>query len=196
MKNDIISKTKFHFKKNITNEDKIKNETMESCDKIEKFKKYFLEENNKISINEYNNRTINYIKNNINNSLSNSHYYDEKTKNIIEENSTLFIEINKLKKEIDQYKDRLDELNNEYNKMKQDKRDNLIKSNTLDNIKIKKNFEDQFIKLEEEKYKIKLNHLLGINALLKENNQKALNHNEQMKKLYKLYTGVNWKNTI
>ena len=196
MKNDITSKTKFHFKKNITNEDKIKNETMESCDKIEKFKKYFLEENNKISINEYNNKTINYIKNNINNSLSNSHYYDEKTKNIIEENSTLFIEINKLKKEIDQYKDRLDELNNEYNKMKQDKRDNLIKSNTLDNIKIKKNFEDQFIKLEEEKYKIKLNHLLGINALLKENNQKALNHNEQMKKLYKLYTGVNWKNTI
>ena len=196
MKNDIISKTKFHFKKNITNEDRIKNETMESCDKIEKFKKYFLEENNKISINEYNNKTINYIKNNINNSLSNSHYYDEKTKNIIEENSTLFIEINKLKKEIDQYKDRLDELNNEYNKMKQDKRDNLIKSNTLDNIKIKKNFEDQFIKLEEEKYKIKLNHLLGINALLKENNQKALNHNEQMKKLYKLYTGVNWKNTI
>ena len=196
MKNDIISKTKFHFKKNITNEDKIKNETMESCDKIEKFKKYFLEENNKISINEYNNKTINYIKNNINNSLSNSHYYDEKTKNIIEENSTLFIEINKLKKEIDQYKDRLDELNNEYNKMKQDKRDNLIKSNTLDNIKIKKNFEDQFIKLEEEKYKIKLNYLLGINALLKENNQKALNHNEQMKKLYKLYTGVNWKNTI
>jgi hypothetical protein len=196
MKSDIISKTKFHFKKNITNEDRIKNETMESCDKIEKFKKYFLEENNKISINEYNNKTINYIKNNINNSLSNSHYYDEKTKNIIEENSTLFIEINKLKKEIDQYKDRLDELNNEYNKMKQDKRDNLIKSNTLDNIKIKKNFEDQFIKLEEEKYKIKLNHLLGINALLKENNQKALNHNEQMKKLYKLYTGVNWKNTI
>ena len=196
MKNDIISKTKFHLKKNITNEDRIKNETMESCDKIEKFKKYFLEENNKISINEYNNKTINYIKNNINNSLSNSHYYDEKTKNIIEENSTLFIEINKLKKEIDQYKDRLDELNNEYNKMKQDKRDNLIKSNTLDNIKIKKNFEDQFIKLEEEKYKIKLNHLLGINALLKENNQKALNHNEQMKKLYKLYTGVNWKNTI
>ena len=196
MKSDIISKTKFHLKKNITNEDKIKNETMESCDKIEKFKKYFLEENNKISINEYNNKTINYIKNNINNSLSNSHYYDEKTKNIIEENSTLFIEINKLKKEIDQYKDRLDELNNEYNKMKQDKRDNLIKSNTLDNIKIKKNFEDQFIKLEEEKYKIKLNHLLGINALLKENNQKALNHNEQMKKLYKLYTGVNWKNTI
>ena len=196
MKSDIISKTKFHFKKNITNEDRIKNETMESCDKIEKFKKYFLEENNKISINEYNNKTINYIKNNINNSLSNSHYYDEKTKNIIEENSTLFIEINKLKKELDQYKDRLDELNNEYNKMKQDKRDNLIKSNTLDNIKIKKNFEDQFIKLEEEKYKIKLNHLLGINALLKENNQKALNHNEQMKKLYKLYTGVNWKNTI
>ena len=196
MKSDIISKTKFNFKKNITNEDRIKNETMESCDKIEKFKKYFLEENNKISINEYNNKTINYIKNNINNSLSNSHYYDEKTKNIIEENSTLFIEINKLKKEIDQYKDRLDELNNEYNKMKQDKRDNLIKSNTLDNIKIKKNFEDQFIKLEEEKYKIKLNHLLGINALLKENNQKALNHNEQMKKLYKLYTGVNWKNTI
>ena len=196
MKNDIISKTKFHLKKNITNEDKIKNETTESCDKIEKFKKYFLEENNKISINEYNNKTINYIKNNINNSLSNSHYYDEKTKNIIEENSTLFIEINKLKKEIDQYKDRLDELNNEYNKMKQDKRDNLIKSNTSDNIKIKKNFEDQFIKLEEEKYKIKLNHLLGINALLKENNQKALNHNEQMKKLYKLYTGVNWKNTI
>jgi hypothetical protein len=196
MKSDIISKTKFHLKKNITNEDRIKNETMESCDKIEKFKKYFLEENNKISINEYNNKTINYIKNNINNSLSNSHYYDEKTKNIIEENSTLFIEINKLKKEIDQYKDRLDELNNEYNKMKQDKRDNLIKSNTLDNIKIKKNFEDQFIKLEEEKYKIKLNHLLGINALLKENNQKALNHNEQMKKLYKLYTGVNWKNTI
>ena len=33
MKSDIISKTKFHFKKNITNEDRIKNETMESCDK-------------------------------------------------------------------------------------------------------------------------------------------------------------------
>ena len=196
MKSDIISKTKVHFKINISNEDKIKNETMKSCDKIEKFKKYFLEEKNKISNNEYNNKTINYIKNNINNSISNSHYYDETTKIIIEENSSLFLEISQLKKEIDQYKDRLNELNNEYNKIKQDKRDNLIKNNTLNNIKIEKSFEDEFIKLEEEKYKLKLNHLLDINALLKEKNKKAINHNEQMKKLYKLYTGVNWKNTI
>ena len=196
MKNDIISKTKIHFKRKIINEERTKNETIKSCDKIEKFKKYFLEENNKISKNENNNKTINYIKNNINNSLSNSHYYDETTKNIIDENSALFIEINQLKKEIDQYKDRLDELNNEYNKIKQDKRDSLIKSNTLNNIKIEKSFEDEFIKLEEEKYKLKLNHLLDINTLLKAKNQKALNHNEQMKKLYKLYTGVNWKNKI
>ena len=39
MKNDITSKTKFHFKKNITNEDRIKNETMESCDTIKFIKK-------------------------------------------------------------------------------------------------------------------------------------------------------------
>ena len=50
--------------------------------------------NNKTSNNEYNIETINYIKNNINNSSSASHYYDENTKNQIEENSTLFLEIN------------------------------------------------------------------------------------------------------
>ena len=35
-----------------------------------------------------------------------------------------------------------------------------------------------------------------VNALLKEKNKKALNHNEKMKKLYKIYTNTNWKNSI
>ena len=195
MKRDVTSKSKVYFNNIIQNEEKIKNETMKSGDKIEKFKKYFLEEN-KNNNSGYNNKTINYIKNNINNSSNNSHYYDDKTKSIIEENSNLFSEINQLKKEIDQYKDKLDELNNEYNKIKRERRDNLIKNNSSETIKIEKDFEDDFIKLEEEKYKLKLNHLLDINALLKEKNKKALNHNEQMKKLYKIYTGTNWKNSI
>ena len=195
MKRDVTSKPKVYFNNIIQNEERIKNETMKSGDKIEKFKKYFLEEN-KNNNSGYNNKTINYIKNNINNSSNNSHYYDDNTKSIIEENSNLFSEINQLKKEIDQYKDKLDELNNEYNKIKQERRDNLIKNNSSETIKIEKDFEDDFIKLEEEKYKLKLNHLLDINALLREKNKKALHHNEQMKKLYKIYTGTNWKNSI
>ena len=47
--------------------------------------------------------------------------------------------------------------------------------------------------LNKEKYKIKLNHLLNVNKELKEKNQKVLKHNEQMKMLYKKYSGKNWK---
>ena len=62
--------------------------------KQKNLKNNFFWGNNKTSNNEYNTETINYIKNNINNSSSTSHYYDENTKNQIEENSTLFLEIN------------------------------------------------------------------------------------------------------
>ena len=120
---------------------------------------------------------------------------EENIKAIIEENSNLFLEINQLKKDIDVYNSRLDELNKEYNKLRQDLRDNLVKNVSIDNITIEKDLEHDFNQLEEEKYKLKLNHLLNKNNLLKEQNEKALKHNEQMKKLYKIYTGKIWENS-
>ena len=77
----------------------------------------------------------------------------------------------------------------------QEYRDNCLKNITHEKINIEKCFETDFIKLEEEKYNLKLNHLLDINNILLEENQKALKHNKQMKNLYKIYTGKNWKNS-
>ena len=130
-----------------------------------------------------------FINQNMNNILSNSNISEENIKGIIEENSNLFLEINQLNKEIELYSNRLDELNSEYNKLKQDHRDHLVKEFSFENIQIEKELGDKFNKLEEEKYQIKLNHLLNINKELKEKNQKALKHNEQMgKKIYKKIT--------
>ena len=137
-----------------------------------------------------------FINQNMNNILSNSNISEENIKGIIEENSNLFLEINQLNKEIELYSNRLDELNSEYNKLKQDYRDHLVKEFSFENIQIEKELGDKFNKLEEEKYQIKLNHLLNINKELKEKNQKALKHNEQMKILYKKYSGKNWQKNI
>ena len=169
------------------------NRINQSVDKLDELKKYLVEERNNIS-NGKNNKSINYKNQNENNILSNNNNCEENIINIIEENTNLFLEINDLKKEIELYGNRLEELNNEYNKLKQDNRDNILRDVTLDIIKIEKGFEKEFIFLEEEKYKLKLNHLLNINSLLKDQNQKAMKHNEQMKTLYKIYTGKNWNN--
>ena len=169
------------------------NRINQSVDKLDELKKYLVEERNNIS-NGKNNKSINYKNQNENNILSNNNNCEENIINIIEENTNLFLEINDLKKEIEVYGNRLEELNNEYNKLKQDNRDNILRDVTLDIIKIEKGFEKEFIFLEEEKYKLKLNHLLNINSLLKDQNQKAMKHNEQMKILYKIYTGKNWNN--
>ena len=170
-----------------------KNKTIKSDDKIKKLKENFLEHCNQISNNTHNNKTINYLK--LNNTFPSTSYYDDNTKNLIKENNNLFIEINQLKKDIDIYKDRIEELDNEYNNIKQEYRDNCLKNITHEKINIEKCFETDFIKLEEEKYNLKLNHLLDINNILLEENQKALKHNKQMKNLYKIYIGKNWKNS-
>ena len=192
MISDFTKKIKNYFKLGNNNEKKSKNRTIQSLDKIEELKKDFFEENNNQNSNK-NNKSINFLNQNLNTFSQNN--CEENIKAIIEENSNLFLEINQLKKDIDVYNSRLDELNKEYNKLRQDLRDNLVKNVSIDNITIEKDLEDDFYTLEEEKYKLKLNHLLNKNNLLKEQNEKALKHNEQMKKLYKIYTGKIWKNS-
>ena len=176
-------------------ENLIQNKTVQSFNNAEELKKNFFDENNQI-YNNYSNKSMIFINQNMNNILSNSNISEENIKGIIEENSNLFLEINQLNKEIELYSNRLDELNSEYNKLKQDYRDHLVKEFSFENIQIEKELGDKFNKLEEEKYQIKLNHLLNINKELKEKNQKALKHNEQMKILYKKYSGKNWQKNI
>ena len=185
MKCDITSKITNYFNIGNNKEKFPKNKTLQSVDNIEELKKNFPQENNQ-NLNNYINKSINYINPNMNNFSSNS---EENIKSIIEENSNLFLEINQLEKDIDVYSVRLDELNNEYNKLKQDYRDNLIK-----NISFEKSLEEDYYKLEEEKYKLKLNHLLNINKILKDQNEKALKHNEKMKILYKTFSQKNLNN--
>ena len=135
------------------------------------------------------------ISNNAQQNNKNNNYYDEDTKSIIVENSNLFIEIDNLKKDINIYKTKLEELNNNYNKLKKDYQNNYRKNVLFENIKKEKDVEDEFNRLEEEKYKIKLKHCLDVNDLMKEKNNKFMKHNEYLKKYYKIYTGKDWNNS-
>jgi len=195
MQNDFVDNKKKYLIIENQKENLIQNKTVQSFNNAEELKKNFFDENNQI-YNNYSNKSMIFINQNMNNILSNSNISEENIKGIIEENSNLFLEINQLNKEIELYSNRLDELNSEYNKIKQDYRDHLLKEVSSENIQIEKELGDEFYKLEEEKYQIKLNHLLNINKELKEKNQKALKHNEQMKILYKKYSGKNWQKNI
>ena len=195
MQNDFVDNKKKYLIIENQKENLMQNKTVQSFNNAEELKKNFFDENNQIS-NNYSNKSMIFINQNMNNILSNSNISEENIKGIIEENSNLFLEINQLNKEIELYSNRLDELNSEYNKIKQDYRDHLLKEVSSENIQIEKELGDKFNKLEEEKYQIKLNHLLNINKELKEKNQKALKHNEQMKILYKKYSGKNWQKNI
>ena len=195
MQNDFVDNKKKYLIIENQKENLLQNKTVQSFNNAEELKKNFFDENNQI-YNNYSNKSMIFINQNMNNILSNSNISEENIKGIIEENSNLFLEINQLNKEIELYSNRLDELNSEYNKLKQDYRDHLVKEVSFENIQIEKELGDEFYKLEEEKYQIKLNHLLNINKELKEKNQKTLKHNEQMKILYKKYSGKNWKKNI
>ena len=195
MQNDFVDNKKKYLIIENQKENLMQNKTVQSFNNAEELKKIFFDENNQIS-NNYSNKSMIFINQNMNNILSNSNISEENIKGIIEENSNLFLEINQLNKEIELYSNRLDELNSEYNKLRQDYRDHLVKEFSFENIQIEKELGDKFNKLEEEKYQIKLNHLLNINKELKEKNQKALKHNEQMKILYKKYSGKNWQKNI
>ena len=195
MQNDFVDNKKKYLIIENQKENLLQNKTVQSFNNAEELKKNFFDENNQI-YNNYSNKSMIFINQNMNNILSNSNISEENIKGIIEENSNLFLEINQLNKEIELYSNRLDELNSEYNKLKQDYRDHLVKEFSFENIQIEKELGDKFNKLEEEKYQIKLNHLLNINKELKEKNQKALKHNEQMKILYKKYSGKNWQKNI
>ena len=195
MQNDFVDNQKKYLIIENQKENLLQTKTVQSFNNAEELKKNFFDENNQIS-NNYSNKSMIFINQNMNNILSNSNISEESIKVIIEENSNLFLEINQLNKEIELYSNRLDELNSEYNKLKQDYREHLLKEASSENIQIEKELGDEFYKLEEEKYQIKLNHLLNINKELKEKNQKALKHNEQMKILYKKYSGKNWQKNI
>ena len=195
MQNDFVDNKKKYLIIENQKENLLQNKSVQSFNNAEELKKNFFDENNQI-YNNYSNKSMIFINQNMNNILSNSNISEENIKGIIEENSNLFLEINQLNKEIELYSNRLDELNSEYNKLKHDYRDHLVKEVSFENIQIEKELGDKFNKLEEEKYQIKLNHLLNINKELKEKNQKALKHNEQMKILYKKYSGKNWQKNI
>ena len=122
------------------------------------------------------------------NSISNNE------ENIKEDNATLFLEINQLKKDINLYQSRLNELTNEYNKLNKEYQENLMKNYSFEDINKEKEIEDEFIKLEEEKYKLKLNQLMNKNELLKQRKEKAIKHNQQLKNFYKIYMGEEWIN--
>ena len=189
MINDFAAKIKNYFNMGSQNENSSKNKTIQSADNLDEFKKEIFDENNQIN----NNKSTNFKTTNTNNFSSNCYNFEENIKNIIDENSNLFLEINQLSKEIDLYSNRLDKLNNEYNELKQNYRDKLVKNTAFEKIEIEKDLEEDFDKLEEEKYRLKLNHLLDKNGILKEKNKKSLMHNEQLKNYYKTFTGKNWE---
>ena len=189
MINDFTTKIKNYFNIGSQIDDSSKNKTIQSVDNLDEFKKEIFEENNQINTN----KSINFKNQNMNNFTLNSYNYEDNIKSIMDENSNLFLEINQLSKEIDLYSNRLDKLNNEYNELKQNYRDKLVKNTAFEKIEIEKDLEEDFDKLEEEKYRLKLNHLLDKNGILKENNEKSLMHNEQLKNYYKTFTGKNWE---
>ena len=189
MINDFTTKIKNYFNIGSQIDDSSKNKTIQSVDNLDEFKKEIFEENNQINTN----KSINFKNQNMNNFTLNSYNYEDNIKSIMDENSNLFLEINQLSKEIDIYSNRLDELNNEYNKLKQNYRDKLVKNTSFEKIETEKDLEEEFVKLEEEKHKLKLNHLLDKNRILKDKNKAALIHNEKLKKYYKDFTGKYWK---
>ena len=135
MQNDFVDNKKKYLIIENQKENLMQNKTVQSFNNAEELKKIFFDENNQIS-NNYSNKSMIFINQNMNNILSNSNISEENIKGIIVENSNLFLEINQLNKEIELYSNRLDELNSEYNKLKQDYRDHLVKEVSFENILI------------------------------------------------------------
>ena len=200
MNNELPSKIKKYInfrlsKKNKTNvnlNSNIKNENITENAKLKRFYTETFLSSTTDNINfqtDYKNDLINHKRN----SFSLSSINNEET--IKEDNNVLYFEISQLKKEINLYKSRLDELTNDYNKLSQEYQDNLRNNFSFEELDKEKDIEDEYIKLEEEKYNLKLNQVKNKNKLLRERNEKAKRHNEQMKKFYKLYTGEEWDNS-
>ena len=200
MKNDLSSKIKnyLNFRQSRKNKTKEKLSIKNIINKDDKLKKFYSEtnilSNSNINMpidytNDLNNITLN-DKNRLKNSYLMSSINNEE--NIKEENVILFFEINQLKKDINLYQSRLDELTSEYNKLRQEYQEILQKNFSFDELDKEKQIEEEYIKLEEEKYNIILKKVRNQNNLLKLRNEKVKRHNEQMKKFYKLYTGEEW----
>ena len=208
MKNDMSFKIKNYLSYRQSKKNRLKQKELNKNnneDKKEKFKKFGINDNypNNKFIQLYNNKTdfINLtLTDRINqgNSFSiysiNDFQINNNEENIKEDNNKLFLEINQLKKEINLYQSRLNELTNEYNKLNQEYQENLIKNCTFEEINKEKDKEKEFIKLEEEKYSIKLKQVKNKNDLLKKRNEKMIKHNQQMKNFYKIYMGEEWVN--
>ena len=200
MKNDLSSKIKnyLNFRQSRKNKTKGKLSIKNIINQDDKLKKFYSEtnilSNSNINMpidytNDLNNITLN-DKNRLKNSYLMSSINNEE--NIKEENVILFFEINQLKKDINLYQSRLDELTSEYNKLRQEYQEILQKNFSFDELDKEKEIEEEYIKLEEEKYNIILKKVRNQNNLLKLRNEKVKRHNEQMKKFYKLYTGEEW----
>ena len=208
MKNDMSFKIKNYLSYRQSKKNRLKQKELNKNnneDIKEKFKKFGINDNypNNKFIQLYNNKTdfINLtLTDRINqgNSFSiysiNDFQINNNEENIKEDNNKLFLEINQLKKEINLYQSRLNELTNEYNKLNQEYQENLIKNCTFEEINKEKDIEKEFIKLEEEKYSIKLKQVKNKNDLLKKRNEKIIKHNQQMKNFYKIYMGEEWVN--
>ena len=208
MKNDMSFKIKNYLSYRQSKKNRLKQKELNKNnneDIKEKFKKFGINDNypNNKFIQLYNNKTdfINLtLTDRINqgNSFSiysiNDFQINNNEENIKEDNNKLFLEINQLKKEINLYQSRLNELTNEYNKLNQEYQENLIKNCTFEEINKEKDIEKEFIKLEEEKYSIKLKQVKNKNDLLKKRNEKMIKHNQQMKNFYKIYMGEEWVN--
>ena len=208
MKNDMSFKMKNYLSYRQSKKNRLKQKELNKNndeDIKEKFKKFCINDNypNNKFIQLYNNKTdfINLtLTDRINqgNSFSiysiNDFQINNNEENIKEDNNKLFLEINQLKKEINLYQSRLNELTNEYNKLNQEYQENLIKNCTFEEINKEKDIEKEFIKLEEEKYSIKLKQVKNKNDLLKKRNEKMIKHNQQMKNFYKIYMGEEWVN--
>ena len=200
MKNDLSSKIKnyLNFRQSRKNKTKEKLSIKNIINQDDKLKKFYSETNilSNSNINmpidytsDLNNITLN-DKNRLKNSYLMSSINNEE--NIKEENVILFFEINQLKKDINLYQSRLDELTSEYNKLRLEYQEILQKNFSFDELDKEKQIEEEYKKLEEEKYNIILKKVRNQNNLLKLRNEKVKRHNEQMKKFYKLYTGEEW----
>ena len=208
MKNDMSFKIKNYLSYRQSKKNRLKQKELNKNnneDIKEKFKKFGINDNypNNKFIQLYNNKTDFFnltLTDRINqgNSFSiysiNDFQINNNEENIKEDNNKLFLEINQLKKEINLYQSRLNELTNEYNKLNQEYQENLIKNCTFEEINKEKDIEKEFIKLEEEKYSIKLKQVKNKNDLLKKRNEKMIKHNQQMKNFYKIYMGEEWVN--
>ena len=197
MNNELPSKIKKYInyrlsKKNKTNANLNSNNKNENITENSKLKRFYTEtflSSTTDNINfqtDYKNDIVNHKRS----SFSLSSINNEE--NIKEDNNVLYFEITQLKKEINLYKSRLDELTNDYNKLSKEYQDNLVNNFSFEELDKEKDIEDEYIKLEEEKYNLKLNQVKNKNKLLRERNEKVKRHNEQMKKFYKLYTGEEW----